>query len=64
MTFGSKVKSRTPLKFTTSNTPLKRPATGCKTPTTGRKKIKGNVFTPSRSTARANLTNRSPSKLE
>jgi len=62
MTFGSKAKARTPLKFTTSNTPLKRPATGCKTPTTGRKKIKGNVFTPSRSTARANLTNRSPGR--
>jgi len=62
MTFGSKAKTRTPLKFTTSNTPLKRPATGCKTPTTGRKKIKGNAFTPTRSTARANLTNRSPSR--
>jgi len=62
MTFGSKAKARTPLKFTTSNTPMKRPATGCRTPTTGRKKVKGNHFTPSRSTARVNLTNRSPSR--
>ena len=64
MTFGSKAKARTPLKFTTSNTPMKRPATGCRTPTTGRKKVKGNHFTPSRSTARVNLTNRSPSKFK